>query len=219
MTEWEQPPADSVSEDAAKIRLLANIVEHAPIPIFMKDPDGVYLYSNGVNFQLTGSPEVVGKTDHELFPEALAAQHRSEDLAAMESDSLTESTSVVEISGEPRVFKKLKFPIHDGRGEVVGVCGIALDITDSLSEQQARDEQEERATAAKPFERLLATLTPQEAVIAELLIQGFSDHQIAKTIHLEPNTVRHHVSHVLKKLRKQSRTQAVIEMLRFRERN
>lgn len=214
----DQPlPADPVLENAAMIRLLVSIVENAPVPIYLKDPDGTYLFSNAVASRLVGAAP--GRTDFDLFPESLANEFRAEDIEAMHADSPVESTSVIEIDGQDRSYTKVKFPIYGAEGEVMGVCGIALDITDSLSDQRVRAKEEEHATAAKPFERLLATLSPQETKVAELLILGFSDHQIATTLHLEPNTVRHHVSHVLKKLRKQSRTQAVIEMLRYGKRD
>ena len=218
MTQRKRSPADSVSEDASKIKLLAAIVENAPVAIYMKDPDGVYLYSNPVDFELSGSAEVVGKTDHELFPESLATEFRREDLIAMQSETPTDFTSTIQMGGEQRTFKKVKFPICADSGELLGVCGVALDITDNLAEQRARAAEEIRVRSNRPFQRLFATLTPQEARTAELLIEGLSDREIAESLHLTPDTVRHHVSHVLKKLRKQSRTQAVISLLRHRNR-
>lgn len=67
------------------------------------------------------------------------------------------------------------------------------------------------------FDRLLFSLTPQELRVLELLARGLSDSEIAESLHLEGDTVRHHVSHMLKKLRKRSRTQAVIALLNHRE--
>ena len=67
------------------------------------------------------------------------------------------------------------------------------------------------------FDRLLSTLTPQELRVLELLALGLSDSEIAESLHLEGDTIRHHVSHMLKKLRKSSRTQAVIALLNHRD--
>ncbi|MEA2516593.1 MAG: hypothetical protein QOG16_431, partial [Actinomycetota bacterium] len=115
-----------------------------------------------------------------------------------------------------RIFNTVKFPIHGSSGDVLGVCGISIDITDTLRDQDEQEVQRLRDISAKPFERLFATLTDQEVRIAQLLSLGYSDKEIAETMNLTADTVRHHVSHVLKKLRKRSRTQAVIEILRNR---
>jgi DNA-binding NarL/FixJ family response regulator len=72
------------------------------------------------------------------------------------------------------------------------------------------------ASKQDSFGRLLATLTPQEARVLELLVRGHSDSEIAGILHLAADTVRHHVSRILKKLRKRSRTQVAIEMLRYK---
>lgn len=63
------------------------------------------------------------------------------------------------------------------------------------------------------FERLLESLTPQEMRVLDLLVGGFSDREIASKLNLADNTVRHHVSHLLRKLRKR-RTQVIIQMLK-----
>lgn len=207
----------SVPEGAARLELLAQIVENSPVPIFIKDPAGVYLYANAA--YVPGPPEdTIGKTDAQMYPASVAEGLRKHDLLAMRAPGPFESTQVFNVEGEDRFFRTVKFPIHGAAGEVLGVCGISLDITDTLSEQKARGEERQRAIDAKPFERLLASLTPQEARVTELLLLGFSDKQIAETLHLSEDTVRHHVSHMLKKLRKRSRTQAVIALMRNRRR-
>lgn len=211
---------DSIPDDVAKVELLADIIESAPIPIFLKNPKGIYLYINAAYTQAGGIPreKIIGKKDSDIYPESTAAAFRGEDLLAMKGPAPVQSTWPLQVGGEERIFRIVKFPIRGRQGNVAGVCGVALDVTDTILGEKAREDEDRRISAAKPFERLLASLTPQEARIAELLLQGLSDKQIAENLYLTVDTVRHHVSHVLKKLRRRSRTQVVIEMLRYRRR-
>ena len=211
------PPVGSIPDDAGKLELLATIVANAPIPIFLKDAAGAYLFVNDAWVRTAGGTsqdQIIGRTDMDLFPAPDAAQYQADDEAAMQAASPTRSTIPFEIDGEERIFNTVKFPIRSSGGDVLGVCGVSIDITDTLREQDEQEVQRQRDIDAKPFQRLFATLTQQETRIAELLSLGYSDREIAESLSLTPDTVRHHVSHVLKKLRKRSRTQAVIEMLR-----
>lgn len=209
----------SVPEGTACLALLAQIVENSPIPIFLKDPHGTYLYVNAAYADMDAAPviEIVGRTDSELYTDEIADALRKDDLLAMMAPGPVESTQPFEVDGGERRFRIVKFPIHSDSGEILGVCGMALDITDTLLEEKSREAERKHRIAALPFERLLASLTPQEARVAELLLIGLSDKEIAEALHVTEDTVRHHVSHLLKKLRKSSRTQAVIALMRSRK--
>jgi DNA-binding NarL/FixJ family response regulator len=57
----------------------------------------------------------------------------------------------------------------------------------------------------------LATLTPQQVRVLQMLRQGLLNKQIAYDLGVGETTVKAHVSEILRKLRVSSRTQAVIE--------
>jgi len=57
----------------------------------------------------------------------------------------------------------------------------------------------------------LATLTPQQVRVLQMLRQGMLNKQIAFDLGVGETTVKAHVSEILRKLRVSSRTQAVIE--------
>jgi len=57
-------------------------------------------------------------------------------------------------------------------------------------------------------------LTPREAEILELLVEGLSNKEIAQRIHLSAITVRNHLDHIFKKLHVRCRTEAAIKYLR-----
>ena len=209
--------SDSSSADAVELGLLADIVTNASVPVFLKDPEGTYLYVNDAFLSQTSSSreEIIGRSDTDLYPEAIAAIHRRDDQTALVSAAPVHTTRPFSVNDEHRIFHTAKFPVKAADGHVVGVCGIAVDITDTLLEE-ALEPVRKSDLSARQFERLFAGLTPQELRVADMLALGCSDKEIAEELVLTTDTVRHHVSHVLKKLRKRSRTQVVIEILRHR---
>jgi NarL family two-component system response regulator LiaR len=59
-----------------------------------------------------------------------------------------------------------------------------------------------------------ASLTPREMDVLRLLARGYSNKEIARTLHLVEETIKSHVRHILAKLGVQSRTQAVLAAIR-----
>lgn len=200
---------------------LWSIVTNAPTPIFFKDPEGSYLFVNAAAAAATGKEreQIIGRNESDLFPESEASEIRAKDLEVMRTRKRDESVITLTLGGRSRTLMAMKFPLFDIKGEVLGVCGITVDITDTLVVEEEEKSERKREIQDKPFARLLATLTQQEARIAELLMLGHSDKQISEALNLTTGTVRHHVSHLLKKLRKRSRTQAVIAILKLRGRD
>jgi len=63
--------------------------------------------------------------------------------------------------------------------------------------------------------RRLATLTPQQLRVLQMLRQGMLNKQIAYELQVGETTVKAHVSEILRKLNVYSRTQAVIEVAKL----
>ncbi len=59
----------------------------------------------------------------------------------------------------------------------------------------------------------MAGLTHREREILELIAQGHSNPEIARSLHIAPGTVRVHVHAILQKLGVRDRTQAVVQLL------
>ena len=68
---------------------------------------------------------------------------------------------------------------------------------------------------AAQMQRRLATLTPQQRRVLQMLRQGKLNKQIAHDLDVGETTVKAHVSEILRKLQVASRTQAVIEAARI----
>lgn len=118
----------------------------APVGIFTKDRHGRYLSSNDANLVYTaGNP--VGKTDLDLQPREIAEQLQSNDREVIES-------------GEHRIFEEQflsptglrhllshKVPLRDEKGEVYGVLGAALDITERRQAEKELEASQRRLQA------------------------------------------------------------------------
>ena len=62
--------------------------------------------------------------------------------------------------------------------------------------------------------RLASDLTQRELEVLKLLGEGFNNKAIAKTLYISLNTVKTHISHILRKLGREDRTQAALYSLR-----
>jgi two-component system response regulator DevR len=75
----------------------------------------------------------------------------------------------------------------------------------------------ERLRKGPDEDERLATLSPQERNILELIADGLTNRQIAAKIHLAEKTVKNYVSNLLTKLGMERRTQAAVYAARLAE--
>jgi DNA-binding NarL/FixJ family response regulator len=77
----------------------------------------------------------------------------------------------------------------------------------------------ERLRAGPKEDKRLASLTPQERRILELITEGHTNRQIADEMILAEKTVKNYISNVLAKLGVERRTQAATFAARLEERS
>ncbi|PCC71255.1 PAS domain S-box-containing protein [Nannocystis exedens] len=111
--------------------LLQAIVDNTTAVVFAKDFAGRYMLVNRGFEELfhISRREVLGKTDHELFPRDQADGYRANDLLVLAQDRLMEVEEVAPQSDGTRTYLSLKFPLRDPAGHPDGVCGISTDVT------------------------------------------------------------------------------------------
>ena len=68
----------------------------------------------------------------------------------------------------------------------------------------------ERLRSGPEEDERLSTLTEQERRILDLIAEGFTNRQIAQTVHLAEKTVKNYVSNLLSKLGMERRTEAAV---------
>lgn len=104
----------------------------------------------------------------------------------------------------------------------------SLDLLDTIRRAGAGQSLLDPALTERVLERLregpgvdprLASLTPQERKILDLIAEGCTNRQIAETMFLAEKTVKNYVSNLLAKLGMERRTQAATFAARLNERS
>ncbi len=111
---------------------MRTVLDHMPAVVYMKGPDGRYLFINRHYEDLfhVESSRMFGKTDEEIFPVEQAAAFRINDRAVRDSGRPQEFVEVASRAGVPRTYNSLKFPVFHGDGTLYAVCGISIDVTE-----------------------------------------------------------------------------------------
>ncbi|WP_437545755.1 ATP-binding protein [Sorangium sp. So ce367] len=111
--------------------LLQAIVDNTAAVVFVKDIEGRYMLVNRgweELFQMRRE-QVIGKTDHDLFPREQAHEYRANDVLVLQQNRAMELDEVAPQRDGARTYISLKFPLCGPAGEPDGVCGIATEIT------------------------------------------------------------------------------------------
>jgi PAS domain S-box-containing protein len=118
--------------------LLRAVMDGITDVIFTKNQEGRYCLVNAAITAWTGKTprEVIGRDCTDIFPPEEARRRREEDLTVMQTKTPIHCEMTVFMQGQPRSFLLSKMPHLDSRGEVVGVIGIARDITEFKQTQE-----------------------------------------------------------------------------------
>ncbi len=109
------------------------ILQNIPDIAWLKDADGRFIHVNEPFARSCGLPaeSVVGKTDFDVWPEALAKRYREDDVEVMRTRRRKRVDDPLQDSGHgERFIETIKTPIFDAHGEVIGTTGIARDVTE-----------------------------------------------------------------------------------------
>ena len=135
----------SSGELQKNLSLLQGIIEGTPDAVFVKDLHGHYLMINSWGAQLLGCSveEVVGKDDTALFNLETAHRIMERDRAVVESGEIQTYEESGTSTGIQRTYLCTKGPYRDATGQVIGLFGIARDITNSKQvEEEIRQSQQ-----------------------------------------------------------------------------
>jgi PAS domain S-box-containing protein len=114
------------------LALLTAVVEGTSELVFVKDLQGRYLMANAAALKALGksSQEVLGHDDRDIMPPPQAEQARSGDRQVMESGRTLTVEQTTQQDGQTRQWVIAKSPYRDAGGQVVGVFGLAHDVTE-----------------------------------------------------------------------------------------
>lgn len=118
-------------ETVRALQLLSTISDSSTDAIFAKDLQGRYLLFNRESARVVGktAEQALGHDDSALFPPPQATMLRADDrrlLAEQRIDTYEEALSTAD--GE-RVYLVTKGPLRDADSQLIGLFGIARDIT------------------------------------------------------------------------------------------
>ena len=144
---------------------LMALIDHTSAVIYMRDADGRYLLVNREFERLfrLRREDIVGLTDHDLFPEPVADAFRANDRAAFARGEPVQVEEEAPSEDGPRTYVTVKFPLTDDAGAAYAVCGISTDIT-----ERKRAEQEVRRLNEELEQRVRQRTAALEASTREL---------------------------------------------------
>jgi PAS domain S-box-containing protein len=140
------------AEDALRRsqQLLRDVADNTTAVIYVKDADGRFLFINRrfeQLFHLT-TEQIIGHTNHEIFPREFADAFRANDLQVLERNSVVEYEEVAPHTDGPHIYISIKFPLRDHTGRPYATCGISTDITERKRIEQSLRAHEEQLRIA-----------------------------------------------------------------------
>jgi PAS domain S-box-containing protein len=114
--------------------LLRTIIATAPGMIYAKDRQGRMLLANAPVLDLCGKPwsDIQGRTDQEFLEDtaqAAAVMANDQKIMAAGTTEIVEE-NVGDEDGQARVWLSTKTPLRNADGDVIGLVGVSLEITE-----------------------------------------------------------------------------------------
>ncbi len=128
----------SLQDNEARLHALLQTI---PDLIWLKDPNGKYLACNAVFGRFFGASEadITGKTDYDFVDKGMADFFRENDCKAIAAGKprLNEELVTFADDGHEALLETIKTPMFDGGGNLIGVLGVARDITERKRAEEA----------------------------------------------------------------------------------
>lgn len=121
------------------------IIDAIPVSVYWKDVNGKYLGCNKLMADVVGlsRSEVIGKTDDDLiWKDAAKDAHKVEQMiitnrAKYEVEEVTDFGT-----NKYTTYLSTKTPLYNSNGDVIGIIGVSVDITDRKRKEQLQQEKE-----------------------------------------------------------------------------
>jgi len=134
-----------------KRNLLRTLMDTLPDQIFAKDTEGVFVYNNlscSCNLGADSPKEVVGKTDFDFFGRQRAEEYRvqEEEIIRTAQPLINHEVQVHNgTDGTTKWFSTTKVPWRGENGNIIGIVGLASDITERKRAEQALEAERNKA--------------------------------------------------------------------------
>jgi diguanylate cyclase (GGDEF)-like protein/PAS domain S-box-containing protein len=191
-----EDPRDVVEPgDAFLLSSFKALIEHSDDHIYVKNRNHVILAASGAVPLLTesakGPADLVGKTDYDIYPEAIAdLSYQLEKQAIAESRRVNQVQRLAAQDGSHHWIDDRKYPITGPEGEVTGIFGIAPDITPQIEGRlKLRESEDLLQLFIEHAPVALAMLDREMRYVAVsrkwLEINDLDGHDVIRKIHYE----------------------------------
>jgi PAS domain S-box-containing protein len=153
-----------ISALQAEIVMLKEIILLMPGNLFWMDKHGSYLGCNNnlaTLHKLSTPHEIIGKVNAELIEPKIAEylDAINQEIVVTNKDAFIEELGL-DVDGNRAVYLSHKMPLHNGKGEVTGILGVAFDITERKKmEEELRLAKTRFETASQAKTQFLAVVS------------------------------------------------------------
>ena len=161
---------DALQESEERLRAVLN---SAPITIFATDNKGVVTLYEGRGLQRAGmkSGENVGVSAFDLYQSLPIIEHTGKEVAG--EDVIRRVLGGETVSGDSELkgvfFDNHFVPLLDTKGQIVGLVGVATDITERKQAEDRIRRQLEHLTALSGIDRVIAGNFDLKLILSEIL--------------------------------------------------
>jgi PAS domain S-box-containing protein len=176
---------------------LQEVLENSPAMIYMKDPEGRYIFVNRRWTELLHNTTegAQGRTDMQLFPPEAARQFAENDRNVMASGQTFQFEEQAMLSDGPHYYDSTKVALRNDQGKVYALCGISMDVTERKLKEESLRQVHRALRVLSQCNAAVVHATEEQALLNEVcrIAVGPAGYQLAwvgYTEHDEARTVR-----------------------------
>lgn len=146
---------------AEKTKLLEDmdkIISLVPTPIYWEDVNSVIIGANKTVISELGVQvlsDYVGKSLYDLYPKEMAEHIKQHNEEVMSTGKvMSQEESIVNKRGELRYYIAVKAPLYDDHGNIMGIIGTSIDITQQKEAERLRLQSEIQLQHQEKFTKL-----------------------------------------------------------------
>ncbi len=122
------------TEIASDSLIIDTLMQNSQNTIYFKDINSKFILFDEAlakAFGVKNPDDLIGKSDADVFPEALAKQKRQDEIVIMKTGIpiIDKMEQGMNASGEILILSTSKYPLYDYEGNIIGTWGTSRDVT------------------------------------------------------------------------------------------